>query len=180
MKISKAAFAVAVSICSGFAALAAPVYQYDFVVTNTSLSVYPVSDYAGAYIDLTAPSGTNVDYQVAIADWYFPTGQGTLTSANSIVYSIVGLQPVGLSWNSTTITRFANPIHFGLSPQAYPDVAPEAGAIVYTYALGNNTYTSDSIFGYWQAEPVPEPNLPTLALASLAGFFLIRRRAFSI
>lgn len=180
MSISKPAIAAAVSICCVFGAHAVPLYQYDFVVTNTSLSTYPVSDYAGAYVDLTSPSGINVDYQTAIADWYFPTGQGTLAGANSIFYSIVGLQPTGLSWNSTTITSFANRIDFAVSYTAYPIVSPEAGAITYTYQLGNNTYTSDSIFGYWQAEPIPEPNLPMLALASVAAIFLMRRKALSI
>ena len=38
----------------------ATLYRYDFVITATGNLSYPVSDYTGIYLDLTAPSGVNV------------------------------------------------------------------------------------------------------------------------
>jgi hypothetical protein len=152
----------------------AQIYRYDFIVTATGGNTYPLSDYEGIYVDLTAPSGVNLDYTTAIADWNIPTGWGTLNTANSYTYSYGG-PPTGLSWNSSTITSFANPCFVEASGGPFY-VWLNATFVNVSYYVGNNTYSSDGVFGYWQAEqPVPEPNAFLLALTSLLGLLVIRR-----
>lgn len=165
--------------CASLAAAPAQLYRYNFIITATSANTYPLSDYAGIYMDLTAPSGVNVDYGSAIADWNFPTGEGTINHFDSGEFSYGG--PAVMSWNSSTITSFGNTLGFQLNqsygPAAYP--WPGNTAVTVSYYVGNNTYSSDGLFGYWQAEPVPVPEPATfwLFLALLAGSVLIRQKA---
>jgi len=160
--------------CVSLTIARATLYRYDFVITATGTLNYPVSAYAGIYLDLTAPSGVNVDYGTAIGGWNFPTGQGTINTGNGSEFSYGG--PGVMSWDSSTITSFGNTLGFSLpsGTTAYP--WPGNTAVTVSYYVGNNTFVSDGLFGYWQAEPIPEPAAAWLCLATLAGLFVVRRR----
>ena len=161
-------FCVSVAIAS-----ATPLYRYDFIITATGTLTYPLSDYAGIYLDLTAPSGVNVSYGSAIAGWNFPTGQGTINPANSSEFSYGG--PAVMSWDSSTITSIGNTLGFASGgTTAYP--WPGNTAVTVSYYVGNNNFSSESLFGYWQPETVPEPAAVWLCLATLTSAFAVRRR----
>lgn len=160
--------------CVSLAGARAQLYRYDFIVTATGTLSYPLSAYAGISLDLTAPSGNDVSYGSAIAGWNFPNGQGTITPANSSEFSYGG--PAVMSWDSSTITSFGNVLGFASGgTTAYP--WPGNTAVTVSYYVGNNNFSSESLFGYWQAETVPEPAAVWLCLAMLTGWFVVRRGA---
>jgi len=173
-KLKRAVFPLFFFCASLVIARATQLYRYDFVITATGTLNYPVSDYSGIYLDLTAPSGVNVDYGTAIAGWNFPTGQGTINQGNSGEFSFGG--PAVMSWDSSTITSIGNTLGFSLASGTTASPWPGNTAVTVSYYLGNNNFVSDGLFGYWQAEPIPEPAAVWLGLAPLAGLLVIRGR----
>src|SRR5438045_9531123 len=88
--------------CVSLPGARAQLYSYDFIVSATSTLSYPLSAYAGIYLDLTAPSGDNVSYGSAIAGLNLPYGQGTITPAKSSELSQGG--PAVLAWATSTMS----------------------------------------------------------------------------
>jgi hypothetical protein len=152
-------------------AVRAQTYSYDFIPTQTEL--YPLSDYVGSFVELTAPSGVNVDYTTAIAAWNFVTPQGTLTTANSHVT----FGDDTLSWNASTITAFDGGAYFYIYSQLSPIAVPETGLLDFSYYVGNNTYNIDGVFGYWEAVPgsVAEPPTMCLMIPIFLGALFMKR-----
>lgn len=147
-------------------------YVFDFIPTESNL--YPTTNYVGSHVVLNASSGDTVDYMTALVDWSFVTPQGTLNSTNSHVAFEFG-SPAGITWNSSTIS-FAGGAEFYIYSQASPIVIPFTDNLNVSYQTGSFSYESDSVYGYWQAVPVPEPNLWALLLACSGAWFVAHQK----
>ena len=153
----------------------AQTYTYNFVATFSEL--YPLSDYVGSFVELTAPTGVNVDDATAISAWNFVTPQGTMTPANSVQAG-----DYTLSWNASTITSIDGLgfyyFYNSLSPGDVYDVIPLfPNQLNVEYYLGNLTFETDQVGGYWEASPtnVAEPATTYLLIPSLLGIIIVCR-----
>jgi hypothetical protein len=163
--------------CGAPAAVDAQGYKYAFIPTESQL--YPLSDYTGSYVVLNGPSGSNVDYSIALAGWNFVTAQGTLNSANSHIAGFA-YPTEGISWDSSAGTiSFVGGAEFYPYGAASPIVVPSFGAVDLniSYQISPFGFQTDNVFGDWHLESVPEPTTFALAGLGLATFLMFRRNA---